>query len=178
LLDASGNPSCDILRSGRRRKRLAISLKRFDPFIDNSAQLGVDFGLVAAVAARPNYTGTLTDETLIFVRPLHELNVAGTVLHFSDSSIAALTLLVQFRVRPEIAGNCHSSTARMFEIAMISFAASIQKPGSLQIAHQLSNLTRHEEVRTMMSVNPRTRSLAQHSFHEVQRQSCTRSVGF
>lgn len=87
----SGDFVSDALASGRWWQWLALTLDRFQPFIDDPAQMRVHLRFVVSVATRPNDPRTLANETLILIRPFHYLDVPGTVVHDRDSSMAFLT---------------------------------------------------------------------------------------
>src|SRR5688572_17760183 len=87
----SGDPSRNVLTGGGGRQWLAVTLERFYPLVDDATKLGVDFGLVIAVAARSNDARTLAHEALVLVGPLDDLDVASAVTQRADSLMAFLT---------------------------------------------------------------------------------------
>jgi len=81
----------DSLSGRRRRQGSAVLFEDFDPFINDSAQLSIDFGFVIAMAARANNAGALADETVILIRPFDNLDVSRAFVHDFDSSIFLVT---------------------------------------------------------------------------------------
>jgi hypothetical protein len=89
LLKAGDGPLrnllCNSPSRGCRRQRLAIALQRFQPFIDDLAQVGIHFRFITAVATRSNDARALADKTLVLIGPFHDLDVSSTAVHDRDS---------------------------------------------------------------------------------------------
>ena len=70
---------------------MSILFHQFYPLIDDLAEFRVDLLFVITVTARPDDPRTLTDKTLVLIRPLDNLEIPSAFFHCFDSLIFCCT---------------------------------------------------------------------------------------
>ena len=71
----------EVPSAGGRGERLSILFVKINHLVDGSTQLLKNRPLVVAMATAIKQSGTTTDETSIFLRPLKKLNLTRAIFH-------------------------------------------------------------------------------------------------